>query len=254
MFLDKNFLKRCLFIDIETVPAFESFQATPEPIRELWTQKASQLRKQATGADAELSDGEFYEMKAGIFSEFAKIVCISMGFLHFDDGNPSYVRIKSLAGNDEHMILDDFSRLLINHYNDPENSRICGHNIKEFDIPFICRRLLINQVRFPPLLDISGKKPWQTSHILDTMDMWRFGDYKNYTSLNLLAAVLGINSPKDDIDGSMVGKTYWKDEDIDRIVNYCQKDVVTVIQVMMKFAGLPLFSPDNIEFINQKEQ
>ena len=176
-----------------------------------------------------------------------------MGFLHFEDNTPSEVRVKSLAGEDEGRILEDFSRVLVNHYNDPENSRICGHNIKEFDIPFLCRRMVINQIRFPPVLDISGKKPWQTSHILDTMDMWRFGDYKNYTSLDLLAATLNIASPKDDIDGSMVGTIYWKDDDIDRIVNYCQKDVVSVIQVMMKFAGLPLFSEDSIEYINQKE-
>ena len=253
MFLDKHFLKRCLFVDIETVPAFESYQSTPEQIRELWTMKASQLRRHGGSLEAEMSDSELYDLKAGIFSEFAKVVCISMGFLHYEEGEPAFVRVKSLAGDDELVILNDFSRLLINHYNDPENSRICGHNIKEFDIPFICRRMVINQVRFPPLLDISGKKPWQTSHILDTMDMWRFGDFKNYTSLNLLAAVLGIMSPKDDIDGSMVGKTYWQDEDIDRIVNYCQKDVVTVIQIMMKYAGLPLFADENIEYIIQKE-
>ncbi len=113
--------------------------------------------------------------------------------------------------------------------------------------------MVINQIPFPPLLDLSGKKPWQTAHILDTMDMWRFGDYKNYTSLNLLAGTLGVASPKDDIDGSMVGKIYWENEDVERIVTYCQKDVVTVIQVVMKFAGLPLFDDDKIEYINVKE-
>ncbi|MBK8519085.1 MAG: ribonuclease H-like domain-containing protein [Saprospiraceae bacterium] len=253
MFLEKHFLKRCLFIDIETVSEYPDVDSLPENKRVLWSIKANHIRKSIGSREAEFTDSDLYISKAGIFAEFAKVCCISMGFLHFEDNTPSEVRVKSLAGEDEGRILEDFSRVLVNHYNDPENSRICGHNIKEFDIPFLCRRMVINQIRFPPVLDISGKKPWQTSHILDTMDMWRFGDYKNYTSLDLLAATLNIASPKDDIDGSMVGTIYWKDDDIDRIVNYCQKDVVSVIQVMMKFAGLPLFSEDSIEYINQKE-
>ena len=254
MFLDKLFLKRCLFIDIETVSEYPDFEAMPIHKKELWALKAAQIRRSILSVnETSQSDAEIYKEKAGIYSEFAKVVCISMGFLHFEEGLPSEVRVKSLAGTEEGRILDDFSRVLINHYNDPENSRICGHNIKEFDIPFLCRRMVINQVRFPPLIDISGKKPWQTSHILDTMDMWRFGDYKSYTSLKLLAATLDIDSPKDDIDGSMVGNVFWLDNDIERIVKYCQKDVVTVIQVMMKFAGLPLFSDESIEYINQKE-
>ena len=195
-----------------------------------------------------------YHNKAGIFAEFAKVVCISMGFLSFEDEIPVKIRLKSLAGNDEKLLLEDFSRLLVNHYNDPENSRICGHNIREFDIPFLCRRMVINQVKFPPLLDLSGKKPWQTSHIMDTLEMWRFGDFKNYTSLQLLAYTLGVPSPKDDIDGSMVSDVYWNDNDIERIVTYCQKDVQTVIQVMMRYAGLPLFDDKNVEIINQKQE
>lgn len=254
MFLDKLFLKRCLFIDIETVSEYPDFESLPDHKKILWSLKATQIRRSLSSGIEQLStDAEIYNEKAGIFSEFAKVVCISMGFLHFEEGIPTEVRIKSLAGDEEARILEDFSRVLINHYNDPENSRICGHNIKEFDIPFLCRRMVINEVRFPPLLDISGKKPWQTTHILDTMDMWRFGDYKNYTSLQLLAATLGIVSPKDDIDGSMVSKVFWLEEDIERIVKYCQKDVVTVVQIMMKFAGLPLFSDESIEYINQKE-
>ena len=254
MFLDKHNLKRCLFLDIETVPEYSDFGSLPDVKKELWILKANQIRRGlTTGNASEKSDADLYFEKAGIFAEFAKVVCVSMGFLHFEDTVPSIMRIKSLAGDDETRILDDLSRILVNHYNDPENSRLCGHNIKEFDIPFLCRRMVINGIKFPPVLDISGKKPWQTSHILDTMDMWRFGDYKNYTSLQLLAATLGIVSPKDDIDGSMVSEVYWKDEDIERIVKYCQKDVITVIQIMMKFAGLPLFSAESIEYINQKE-
>lgn len=253
MFLDKHFLRRCLFIDIETVSEVANFELLTDVKKELWSMKADQLRRFNTGGDMALDDASLFAAKAGIFAEFSKVVCISMGFMHFDGENPGSLRIKSLAGDDEHRILDDFSRILVNHYNDPENSRICGHNIKEFDIPFLCRRMVINQIKFPPVLDISGKKPWQTSHILDTMDMWRFGDFKNYTSLALLAGALGIASPKDEMDGSAVGYVFWNEEDIDKIVTYCQKDVVTVVQVMMRYAGLPLLDKAGIEYLNQKE-
>ena len=253
MFLDKHFLKRCLFLDIETVSEFASYDLLPSVKKKLWDVKASQIQKSLHLNETIGDISGLYAEKAGIFSEFSKVVCISMGFLSFDGEYPSKIRIKSLAGDDERRILEDFSRVLINHYYDPENSRICGHNIKEFDIPFLCRRMVINQVQFPPVLDISGKKPWQTSHIMDTMDMWRFGDYKNYTSLDLLAGTLDIISPKDDIDGSMVGSIYWNDEDLDRIVSYCQKDVVTVMQVMMRYAGLPIIDESHIDYINLKE-
>ncbi len=253
MFLDKNLLKRSLFIDIETVSEYPDYESLPDVKKQLWKSKSEQLKRNFYSHEHDITEAEIYKAKAGIFAEFSKVVCISMGFLSFEHGEPVGVRLKSLAGDEEHRILEDFARILINHYNDPENSRICGHNIKEFDIPFLCRRMVVNQIHFPPVLDISGKKPWQTGHILDTMDMWRFGDYKNYTSLQLLAGALNIETPKDDIDGSMVGEVYWKDEDIDRIVNYCQKDVLTVVQIMIRFAGLPLFSSEDIEYLNQKE-
>lgn len=253
MFLDKQFLKRCLFVDIETVSEVPTFEMLSDQKKDLWSIKADQLRRFNSGGDPGLDDAALFAAKAGIFAEFSKIVCISMGFLHFEGEDPVSLRIKSLAGDDEHRILEDFNRILVNHYNDPENSRICGHNIKEFDIPFLCRRMVIGQVKFPPILDISGKKPWQTSHILDTMDMWRFGDFKNYTSLALLAGALGIPSPKDEMDGSAVGYVFWTEEDIDKIVTYCQKDVTTVVQVMMRYAGLPLLQPEAVELINQKE-
>ena len=253
MFLDQNYLKRCLFIDIETVSEKSEYSLLSDEKKALWKTKAQLIQKTSANEQKEDEIASLYQSKAGIFAEFAKVVCISMGFLSFDGEDPLKIRIKSIAGEDEHRILSDFSRILVNHYNDPENSRICGHNIKEFDIPFICRRMVINQIRFPAILDVSGKKPWQTTHLLDTMDMWRFGDYKNYTSLNLLAGTLGISSPKDDIDGSMVGPLFWEEGDIDRIVNYCQKDVVTVVQIIMRFVGLSLFSSEQIEYINQKE-
>lgn len=252
MFLDLYFLKRCLFIDIETVSEVSTYDELPELKKNLWSLKASHIRKYSSD-DASKSDEELFADKAGIFAEFAKIVCISMGFLGFDGDEPNKIRIKSLAGDDENALLNDFVRILTNHYNDPETCRISGHNIKEFDIPFICRRLVIHQIKFPQILDISGKKPWQTAYLLDTMDMWRFGDYKNYTSLSLLAGTLGISSPKEDIDGSKVSQIFWVDEDIERIVTYCQKDVITVMQIVMRYAGQDLFNENQIEYINQKQ-
>jgi hypothetical protein len=250
MFLDPGLLRKTLFLDIETVSAYPSFDEMPLEMQSLWEDKARLLQKGNTNAQITPESNELYSLKAGIYSEFAKIVCISMGFLHFEGNVPHSIRIKSLAGDDERHLLQDFSALLTNHYNDPSQHRLCGHNIREFDIPFICRRMAINRVAFPPILEISGKKPWQTTHILDTLDLWRFGDYKNYTSLRLLAGVMGIPSPKDDIDGSQVGAVYWEESDIDRIVTYCQKDVVTVIQLMLAFSGNDAISASNVEYLN----
>lgn len=252
MLIESTTLKKCLFIDIETVPEMSSFSELSDVKKYLWEIKASQIRKYLKPGEENKSVEELYMDKAGIFAEFAKIVCISCGFLAYDGDTPVKVRIKSLAGNDEKKILQDFSDLLFRHYTDIETSKICGHNIKEFDIPFICRRWVIHQIAFPPILDISGKKPWQTQHLMDTMDMWRFGDYKNFTSLNLLAGTLGVPTPKDDIDGSQVGAVYWQEENLDRIVTYCQKDVLTVIQVVMKFACAPLFNDEHIEILPWK--
>ena len=154
------------------------------------------------------------------------------------------MRLKSFYDDDEKVVLMQFSDLLLNYYNNPLKHKLCGHNIKEFDVPFICRRLIINSMAIPPILNVMGKKPWETKHLLDTMEMWKFGDYKNYTSLNLLANVFGIKSPKDDIDGSQVGSVYWEEGDLDRIKVYCEKDVKTVAQVYLKISGLPFLKDE----------
>jgi DNA polymerase elongation subunit (family B) len=166
-------------------------------------------------------------------------VCISVGFI-FSKTDNYYIKIKSFYGDNENKILEDFGELLNSKFSKPEQFKICGHNIKEFDIPFLSRRMLINAVKLPEILNIAGKKPWEIMHLLDTMEMWKFGDYKNYTSLALLATILGIKSPKDDIDGSMVGKVYYEEHDIERIVTYCEKDVKTVAQIYLKMNYLPL--------------
>ena len=226
-----------LFIDIETVPLYPGYAQVPESWRELWAKKADTLRRNET------ETAESLYGRAGIYAEFGKIICISVGFLSWTDGQQRF-RMKSFAGDDEKQLLTDFATLLRKHYSRPEQ-RLCGHNIKEFDIPYIARRMVINDVRLPGMIDIAGKKPWEVPH-LDTMELWKFGDYKSYTSLALLAAALGIPTPKDDIDGSMVAHVYYEEKNLPRIVTYCQKDVFTVAQVLRKFRGEALLDPEVI--------
>ncbi len=171
--------------------------------------------------------------------EFAKIICISVGFLKEDT-----FRVKSYFGDDEKQILKDFGKLLTTHFN-TKDKMLCAHNGKEFDFPFICRRMLINGVKLPKALNIAGKRPWEINH-LDTMELWKFGDYKSYTTLNLLASIFDIPTPKDDIDGSDVARVYWEEKDLKRIVTYCQKDVLTVAQVLLRFMNEPLIEDKNI--------
>lgn len=246
---DTSSLRKTLFLDIETVSEFPDFSELPSQFQKLWATKCRIWLKEVEGDDEQTILPELYIQKAGIFAEFAKIVCISMGFLHDEQDEPSTIRIKSISGDDEKALLFEFGQLLEQHYPDGNQHRLCGHNIREFDIPFLCRRMMIHRVPLPAILSISGKKPWQTTHILDTLDMWRFGDYKNYTSLQLLSAVMGIPSPKDDIDGSQVGEVYWNDKDLPRIVTYCQKDVVTVIQLVLAFSGLQPIEAERIEIV-----
>ncbi|OYU95108.1 MAG: 3'-5' exonuclease [Bacteroidetes bacterium B1(2017)] len=233
-------LTKILILDIETVPQYPSFDEVPDKWQHLWTKKSATLRK----ADGE-SESDVYP-RAGIYAEFGKIVCISCGF--FSSSGRSYqFRVKSFYGNDEVKLLSDFNYMLERHFSDPGNS-LCAHNGKEFDYPYIARRCLLNGLEIPSLLDIAGKKPWEIS-LLDTMELWKFGDYKSYTSLELLAASFGIPTPKDDIDGSMVWKVYWQEQDVERIMTYCQKDVVTVAQLLLKFRNESLLNDEQILFV-----
>ncbi len=225
-----------LFLDIETVPFLPTYNLLPEKLKKHWDKKAEKFRKDEETAD------ELYQ-KAGIFAEFGKIICISCGFLKKTEKN-TYFRIKSFFGDNEKEILKGFNNLLATAFNKSE-SLLCAHNGKEFDYPYIARRTLINGLELPKILNIAGKKPWEIQH-LDTMELWKFGDYKSYTSLELLAAVFNIPTPKDDIDGSMVGYVYWHEKDFERIVNYCQKDVLTVAQLYLKYKGKDLIDKKNV--------
>lgn len=232
-------IEKILFIDIETVPATDNFEKLSTEFKEFWEKKSHQFRKDdQTAADA-------YE-RAGIYAEFGKIICISFGMVHYKD-NQRCVRIKSIAGDNEKEILVEFSALL-EKLNVARDMVLCAHNGKEFDFPYISRRMLINGIRLPFILDIAGRKPWETQFI-DTMELWKFGDYKNYTSLNLLTYLFGIPSPKADIDGSQVASVYYKDHDIERISKYCKNDVLAIVQLFLKYRGEEVIPAEQVEFV-----
>lgn len=233
--LDKIHLQNILFLDIETVPEVHKFNELDETTQSLFADKTAYQRKE------DVSPEEFYH-RAGIWAEFGKIVCISVGYFVIKNDIRQF-RTTSFFG-DEIKILQDFSNLLQNHFNSPQVV-LCGHNIKEFDLPFIGRRMMIHGLEIPNKLNSIGKKPWEIPH-LDTMELWKFGDYKHFTSLKLLTHILGIPSPKDDIDGSQVSEIYYLENDIDRIIIYCEKDVLAVAQILLKFKRLPILTIDEV--------
>ena len=226
-------LDKVLFLDIETVPMCATYEELPERFMPLWDKKAAYLKKEEEDSPASLFP------RAGIYAEFGKVVCISFGMLI--DGN---FRIKSFYGDDEKALLTAFANLLERKFSSKE-FLLCAHNGKEFDFPYLSRRMLINGMSLPEILDLAGKKPWEVPH-LDTMELWKFGDFKNYTSLELLTAVFDIPTPKDDIDGSQVGEVYWQEKDLERIVKYCQKDVLSIAQLFLRYQNKPLLTEEQV--------
>jgi uncharacterized protein YprB with RNaseH-like and TPR domain len=229
-------LKHILFLDIETVPEKRTFSEVSAIKQNLFAEKTKYQRKDELSAEA------FYE-RAGIWAEFGKIVCISVGFFEISAEERKF-RIKSFFGNDEVKVLNDFIQLLDQFFNQ-KHHLLCAHNGKEFDFPYMARRMIIKNIALPEKLNLFGKKPWEVAH-LDTLEMWKFGDYKHYTSLNLLTNILGIASPKEDIDGSQVAKVYYEDDDVERIAKYCENDVLAVAQVLLRFMNLELLNDEQV--------
>ena len=229
-------LNDVLFLDIETVPEYEDWGQLAKETQALYNKKTEYQRKEDVTVE------EFYE-RAGIWAEFGKIVCISVGYLA-DVENKKQLRLTSFFGDDEHQLLTEFKKLPNLHFNKKTNV-LCAHNGKEFDFPFIARRMIVHQIELPNKLNLFGKKPWEVPH-LDTLELWKFGDYKHYTSLKLLTSILGIPSPKDDIDGSEVAKVYYQEKDIQRIVTYCEKDTIAVAQILLRFNNQALLSAEDI--------
>jgi 3'-5' exonuclease len=240
--LEKINPENILFLDIETVPMTSNYEELPDPFKKLWNKKAEQLLKNDKGTDGEKKSSAEIFQRAGIYAEFGKIICISTGILR-----NQLLWIKSYYGEEEKELLLEFSEML-EKANEKQFRFLCAHNGKEFDYPFLIRRMLVNGVQVPPILDLSGKKPWEVNHF-DTMELWKFGDYKNYTSLELLAALFGITTPKDDIDGSDVARVYWEEHDLPRIVTYCHKDVKTIVNLFLRFQGKPVIQENQVTYV-----
>lgn len=237
--LKKVQLEKVLFLDIETVPQVYQFQDLEGKSKELFEAKTRFLQNE------EKSFESLYNDRGGIYAEFGKIVCISVGFVH-ETSQGRQMRMKSFYHDDEETLLKQFKKLLDENYNTPYHI-LCGHNAKEFDFPYICRRMLINGIELPETLNIAGKKPWEISH-LDTMELWKFGDFKAYTSLALLCHVFNIPTPKDDISGADVARVYFEENDLERIKIYCEKDVVALIQLFLRMRGDELIEESEIHY------
>jgi DNA polymerase elongation subunit (family B) len=232
-------LNDILFIDIETIPAYPNLESAPEIDQRLWRKKSVSLFRE------ERSPDETYE-RAGIYAEFGRVICISCGRIRSKpDSNDIRLDIRSFAGEKEHTILQNFSKFLIKHQS--KQLRLCAHNGKEFDFPYLSRRMLINGITLPKTLDNAGKKPWDIQHF-DTLELWKFGDYKHYTSLELLANCFGLSSPKDNLDGSMVAKTWYVDKNLSAIQNYCEADVSTLVQVFLKMSMQKVGAQVSVEY------
>ncbi|AOW17482.1 3'-5' exonuclease [Polaribacter vadi] len=229
-------LNNILFLDIETVPQEESWEQLSKEMQGLFEKKTQYQRKEEFTAE------QFYD-RAGIWAEFGKIICISVGYF-VDVDTKKQLRVTSFFGDDEHKLLTEFKVLLDKHFAKKDNI-LCAHNGKEFDFPFIARRMIIHKIDLPKKLNLFGKKPWEVPHI-DTLELWKFGDFKHYTSLKLLTSILGIPSPKDDIDGSEVAAVYYKEKNLQRIVAYCEKDTIAVAQILLRFNNEDLIEDKDI--------
>lgn len=238
-------LKNILFLDIETVSQHPNFNELDERGQSLWKQKIGYLARQDEREWTTEDYARSYGDRAAIYAEFGKVIVISAGVIVERPNEPMVLRIKSFYGHDERVLLEEFAELLNTKFNNPAVHILCGHNVREFDVPWLCRRMTIHGIPLPALLDIHGKKPWEVRHIADTLELWKFGDYKHFTSLDLLAYILGIPSPKGDLDGSKVGVTYWKEEDLGKIRDYCELDVFTVAQVYLKLTGKEVLPGNN---------
>lgn len=238
----ENIFKNLLVIDIETASVVEDYSSLDERMQSLWNKKASFMQN-----PEERSSEDLYFDKGAIFAEFGKVICISVGVFTKNDDDSFGIRIKSFAMESEKETLLAFRKLLESKF-DSKKLRMIAHNGKEFDFPYLCRRMLVNEIDIPEALDVRDKKPWEIQHI-DTMELWKFGDRKNFTSLDLLAALFGVESSKDDIDGSQVNEVYYKEQNLERISEYCQRDVMVTAQVFLKLNGFQKINEENIHYL-----
>ncbi len=234
-------IEEVLFLDIETAPLAPEYNGLDEKWKQLWERKMQY----------QINDDEPAEVlynRAGIYAEFGRIICISVGYV-FQKQGEFYFRVKSFYEEDEKKLIQNFFHAL-EAFSRKGKRRLCAHNGQEFDFPYIARRALVNNVPLPKILDIAGAKPWEVrDQLIDTLQLWKFGDYKHYTSLSLLCELFNIPTPKDDIDGSQVARIYWEENDLDRIVRYCEKDTLAVANLMLKYKGDKIIPMENMEIV-----
>lgn len=231
-------LRDIVFLDIETVGCTDNYAALDERLKTQWARKASFLKREENATDEEM-----FHLRAGIYAEFGKVICVSVGMLYDTESGELGLKTKSYCSQDEKTVLLELKGML--EKIDSPSVRLCAHNGKEFDFPYLSRRMLIQNIPLPVALNLSGRKPWETPH-LDTMEMWKFGDYKHFTSLDLLAAIFNIPSSKSDMDGSQVNHVYYKEKNLEKIKTYCVSDVVVLTQLYLRLKGLPLIESKNI--------
>jgi 3'-5' exonuclease len=236
----KKITKNLLFLDIETVSVEQSFDLLSDRFKKLWKHKASFLKNEES-----LTVEEQYFDRAAIYSEFGKIIVIGVGFFYWDEAEKLCLKVKTLAAESEKELLQEFKKLLDQRFKSKDLA-LCAHNGKEFDYPYLCRRMIINGVQLPKALDISGKKPWEVPHY-DTLEMWKFGDKKQFTSLEMLAALFDIESSKTEMSGDEVNETYYIEKNLAKIREYCLEDVVALAQIFLKLNGLEKVESANIE-------
>jgi hypothetical protein len=235
----KRRAKNFLLLDIETVCSHAHYDELPERMQKLWDKKALTLKK----GDDTVTNADYFYDRGAIYAEFGKIICIAFGAYYWNEKDEIAFKVSSFAGDDEVQLLLQF-KALIEKY-PAEQLILCAHNGKEFDFPFICRRMLIHRIEIPKALQITGKKPWELLH-QDTMDLWKFGDYKSYTSLDLLAAVFDIPGSKNEMSGDQVTKVYYEENDLAKISRYCREDVVVLAQLYLRLHCLTQIPEQNI--------
>lgn len=243
--LDPIELDQFVFFDIETAPAASALEEVPGTLRDLWLDREARAMARAAGKSGEEVDPRvWFAEHAGLQAEFGRVVCIAVGFFNRSREGLK-LRVKTIAYPEEEYILEDFANLLDKSFADPGRFRLCGHNIRGFDLPYLSRRLMIRGKKLPALLDTAGFKPWELPHV-DTLDLWRFGEYRHFVSLKLLAGLFGLPSPKDDIAGADVGRVFWEENDLDRICVYCAKDVRTVAELVLVWKGEKKLADDQV--------
>ena len=234
-------IEEVLFIDIETAPIAPEFGKLSETWQKLWEHKMK----------TQLTEGETSEdlyQRAGIYAEFGRIICISVGYVTKKE-NVKYYRVKSFYDENEKILINNFFQAL-QKFMKVGKTKLCAHNGQEFDFPYIARRAIVHGLNLPKILDIAGTKPWEIKdQLLDTLQLWKFGDYKHYTSLSLLCELFNIPTPKDDIDGSQVARVYWEDNNLNRIVKYCEKDTMAVANLLLRYKGESIIPGENMEVV-----